>query len=416
MLRQALAFLTLAVIPLLCAAAPPDPTTHPADAWPRFRGHDGDGMASGFRLPEPWSDKAIRWKIELPGAGHSSPVVWKDRLFVTSGVAATGKRILSCLDVKDGRELWKREYDSQVHRMHKDNGYASSTPALTERAVFMYWTTPEEAMVVALDHAGKELWRSGLGAFQSQHGGGTSPVCLGDVVAVGNDQDGASSLIGLDPATGKVRWKIERKADKTAFSTPCVRRKAGGAAELIFTSTSHGITAIDPKTGKMTWEMADAFPLRVVGSPMLADGLVVATCGTGGIGRRLVAVAPGGSSKASLSYEMPTPVPYVPTPIEVRGLLFLYGDKGTVTCVRAKTGDKVWEQKLEGTFYGSPVFSEDRLYCISKEGTLFVIAAGDKFQQVAAIPFGERSFATPAVAGGTMFLRTETHLMAVGSQ
>lgn len=411
---QLLAFLGAAC---LSDGAPPDPATHPADTWPRFRGHDGDGIASGFRFPEPWSEEAIRWKVDLPGAGHSSPVVWKDRVFITSGDAASGRRILSCLDAKDGRELWRREFDSQVHRMHRDNSYASSTPAADGRAVFMCWTTPEEATVVALDHAGKELWRTGLGAYKSQHGGGTSPVCLGDVVAIGNDQDGASSLIGLDAATGKARWRIERTADKTAFSTPCVRRTAGGQAELIFTSTSHGITAIDPKTGKMSWEMADAFPLRVVGSPMLADGLVVATCGTGGIGRRLVAVAPGGgAAKGSLAYEMPTPVPYVPTPVEVQGLLFLWGDKGSVSCLRAKTGEKIWAQQLDGTFYGSPVCAGDRLFCISKEGTLFVIAAGDKFQPVATVPLGERSFATPAIAGGTMFLRTETRLVAVGSK
>lgn len=399
------------------AAASPDPSTHPPDTWPRFRGHDGDGMASGFRFPEPWSEKAILWKVELPGSGHSSPVVWKDRVFVTSCDATSAKRILSCLDAKDGRELWKRDFDSQVHPMNKDNSYASSTPAANDRAVFIYWTTPEEATVAALDHGGKELWRRGLGPYKSQHGGGISPVCVGDRVVVGNDQDGESALVGLDAATGEVSWKIGRKTERAAYSTPCVRRLAGGVVELVFTSSSHGITGVDPGAGKANWELAGVFPMRVVGSPVIADGLVVGTCGGGGIGRKLVVAKPGGGgSDAFVAYDMKALTSYVPTPIAVRDLFFLWGDRGTVTCMRAKSGDKVWEQKLDATFYCSPVYADDRIFCVSKEGTLFVIAAGDKFEQIAAVPLGERSFATPAIAGGRMFLRTERRLMAVGSR
>lgn len=404
------------IAPCLCFASPIDPAIHPPDTWPRFRGHDGDGIGSGFRFPAPWSEKAIRWKIDLPGSGHSSPVVWKDRVFVTSCDAKTAKRILSCFAATDGHVLWQKEFESQVHPMNKDNSYASSTPAVNERAVFIYWTKPDEATVAALDHDGKELWRSSLGPFKSQHGGGTSPVCVGDRVVVGNDQDGESSLIGLDVTTGKVSWKIDRKTDKAAYSTPCVRRLAGGAQELIFTSTSHGLTGVDPKSGKVNWDLADAFPMRVVGSAAVADGLVAATCGGGGIGRKLVIAKPGdGGSKGSVVYEAKALTSYVPTPIAVGGLLFLWGDKGTVVCMRARSGEKVWEQKLEGTFYCSPIFGESRLFCVSREGTLFVIAAGDKYEQIAAVPFGERSFATPAIANGTMYLRTETHLMAIGS-
>ncbi len=398
-------------------AASPDPAGHPKDSWPRFRGHDGDGMASGFRFPEPWSEKSIRWKIELPGTGHSSPVVWKDRVFVTSCDSATAKRIMSCVDAKDGRTLWKKEFESQGHKMNKDNSYASSTPAASERAVFMYWTTPEEVTLVALDHSGKELWRHNLGPYASQHGGGTSPVCIGDVVVVGNDQDAQSSLVGLDAATGKVSWKIERKTERAAYSTPCVRRLAGGVPELVFTSSGHGVTGVDPKTGKVNWELPGVFPMRVVGSPAVADGLIVATCGGGGIGRKLVAAKPGGGgAEAAVAYDFTGLTAYVPTPIAVRGLVFLWGDKGTVACLRAQSGQKVWEQKLDATFYGSPVCAEDRIYCVSREGTLFVIAPGEKFEQVAAVPLGERSFATPAIAGGAMFLRTEGHLMAIGSR
>lgn len=417
MLAGALRLFLLLSIPLSCFALKPDPATHPTNTWPRFRGHDGDGLASGFRFPEPWSEKAIRWKIELPGPGHSSPIVWKDRVFVTSCDPATARRILCCFNAADGKLVWQKEFDSKPHTMNKDNNYASSTPAADERAVYLYYTVPEEVSVVAIGHDGKELWRQGLGAFESQHGGGTSPVRIGDHVVIANDQDGQSSLLALDARSGRVAWKIDRKTEKAAYSTPCVRRLAGGGAELIFTSWSHGFTGVDPRTGKINWELADVFPMRVVGSAAIADGVVIQTCGGGGIGRKLAAVKPGGAgSSPSLAYEMKGLTSYVPTPIGVGDLFFLWGDKGTITCIRAKNGEKVWEQKLDGTFYCSPIASEDQIYCVSREGTLFVIRAADKYHELAAVPLGERSFATPAIANGTLYLRTEKQLLAIGGK
>lgn len=415
MVCRAICLLALIAVANLCIAAVPDPATHPSDTWPRFRGHDGDGMASAFHFPTPWSEKAIRWKIELPGPGHSSPVVWKDRLFVTSCDPKTALRIVCCFSVGDGKVLWKKEFESKPHPMNKDNSYASSTPAVDARAVYIYSTVPEEATITALDHDGKEIWRQSLGAFKSQHGGGTSPVCVADRVVVANDQDGESSLLGLDAATGRIAWKIDRKTERAAFATPCVRRLPGGAMELVFSSSSHGLTGVDPRAGKINWELEGVFPMRVVGSAAIADGLVIATCGGGGIGRQLVAAKPGGGgSKPAVVHQMKGLTSYVPTPVAVRDLVFLWGDKGTVTCMRAKTGEKSWEQKLEGTFYCSPLYSEGQIFCVSREGTLFAIKAADKFEQIAAVPLGERSFATPAIAHGTMYVRTENHLMAIG--
>jgi outer membrane protein assembly factor BamB len=400
---------------IVCCLTTPGQDAEPNNnVWPRFRGPDGLGLNPGSSCPIPRSESDIAWKIELPGKGHSSPVVWKDKVFVTAGNPASAQRFLLCLRSADGHVTWTREYPSQTHRLNRDNSYATSTPAVDEARVYFYWTTPEAANIAAVQHDGTEVWRRNLGSFASQHGGGTSPICFEDKVIINNDQDGQSFLIALEARTGEPCWKIPRRTDRTAYATPCVYRPVGKAPELIFTSSSHGVTSVNPKTGQVNWELTNAFPWRVVGSPTVADGLIVASCGEGGIGRRLVTVNPGAQDHSpTLAYEMKTKIPYVPTPIAIGKHLFLWGDNGLIVCLLAKTGQRIWEEKIPATFYGSPIWADGRLYCLSKEGVLYVIAADAHYSLVASMPLGEPSFATPAVANHTLYLRTETHLMAI---
>jgi outer membrane protein assembly factor BamB len=223
----------------------------------------------------------------------------------------------------------------------------------------------------------------------------------------------------VDRKTGAERWTVLRTTSKAAYGTPCVYRPEGGPPELVFMCQSHGVTSLDPATGKENWELKDAFPLRVVVSPVLADGLFVGSCGVGGIARRFVAVRPGSKKEGrepKLVWEQKQGIPYVPTPLAKGDKLFLWTDNGVVRCLRAATGEPVWEGKTGDLFYGSPVWAEGRLYAISRKGVVHVVSAGDTFELLAANPLGEGSHATPAIAGGVLYLRTFSHLIAIAAK
>src|SRR5262245_31114134 len=264
--------------------------------WPRFRGPNGAGAGEVKGFSPRFTEKDFAWKVKLPGVGHSSPVVWGDRLFVTCGQEDSGRRLLLCLDAGDGKQLWAREFAGDKHRKHADNSFATSTPAVDARQVYVCWGGPKEFLVAALGHDGKEAWRVDLGGFRGGHGFGPSPIVHDDLVVVPNDQDGPGSLVALDGATGKVRWQVPRKS-KATYTTPCVWRPDGGPARLVFVNYEHGVTAVDPASGKVDWEL-DVFDRRhietSIGSPVMAGELVLAMSGWLGVRQEVVAVRPDG--------------------------------------------------------------------------------------------------------------------------
>ena len=178
------------------------------------------------------------------------------------------------------------------------------------------------------------------------------------------------------------------------------------------------MTGVDPNTGKVLWEMESTCPSRVVSSPVIADGLLIGTCGDGSSGKCLFAVRPGTSDKAvpaKQAYKIEgSTTPYVPTSLAKEGLLFTFHDRGQVSCLRSATGEKLWREKPAGRFFGSPVWVDGKLYCITMDGEVVVIRAADKYELLAVNPLGEKSHATPAVAGGRMYLRTYSHLFCIG--
>jgi len=389
--------------------------------WTRFRGPNGSGLSPATTIPVQWSEKDHNWKVHLPGVGHSSPVLWGERIFLTSAEEQTGKRFVHCLRTTDGSRVWLREFEGQQHRKHEDNSFASATPAVDEKRVYVCWATPKEYIVLALDHDGKEVWRIDLGPYKSGHGFGASPIVHEDQVIVANDQDGQSTLVALDRDTGKVRWKVPRKS-KSSYSTPCVFRPKGRAAELIFTSYEHGITGIDPKTGQKTWEL-DVFSKghveTPIGSPIVAGDLVLGVSGWLGVKKEVVAVRPGlpgQEEKREQVYRIDRAAPLCTTPLVKDDLLFLWSDEGMVTCANALTGELHWRERVPGTYYGSPVCAGKHLYCISRDGDVVVLAAKKQFEQTARNSLGEGSHSTPAIAGGRMYLRTFTHLISIGGK
>ena len=403
------------------------------EQWSRFRGPNGAGISSATTVPVKWTDADYNWKVRLGGRGHSSPVGWGGRVFVTSGDRSTARRSVICIDAGSGKVLWQRHYTSKTFSQHRDNSYASSTPAADAAGVIVTWTTPKTVVLLALDREGKDVWRRDLGPYVAIHGNGSSPIIVGDMVILANEQAdpkalpsvyfapwapkvaGKSFLIGVDRKTGKTKWLITRKSSQAAYSTPCVYRHADGREEVVFSSTSHGITAVDPAGGKITWAADKVFAERCVGSLVIAPGLVIAGDGRGSRGRVFAAVRPGAGGKAaSVAYTLKQPVPLVPTPVVTGGRLFLWGDDGRLACLDVAGGKVIWRERIRAAFYGSPVCVNGRLYCVSKTGDVYVIAAADKYELLGRVSLGEASFATPAVCDGVMYLRTNSTLFSLG--
>ncbi len=396
-----------------------------AQEWTRFRGPNGAGVSDCKTIPASWTDADYNWKVELPGVGHSSPVLWGDKIFLISANEENARRYVFCVSAKDGGIVWSREYDSTLHGKHKFNSFASATPTVDGERVYVAWSSPQEYAVLAFDHNGTEVWRRNLGEFVSQHSCGTSPVVYEDLLLIANEQgdeahNGRSSLIALDRATGETRWETPRKTEVVAYSTPCVYQPAGGPAELIFNGGSHGIASINPKDGKVNWEL-DVLDKRSVSSPIIASGLIFGTTGSGKGGNYLAAVRPGdtASGKAPVeAYKVNSEAaPYVPTPVALGDLVFLWSDAGVVACLEAGNGKEVWRKRIGGSFHGSPVCVDGRLYCVeSDEGNVVVISASKTFELLGEMPLGEECRSTPAVAGGRMYLRTRSHLFSIGGK
>ena len=397
--------------------------------WPRFRGLGGNGISDAPTVPVKWTDKDYNWNVKLPGEGHSSPVVWGKRIFLSSAERETAKRMVLCLDTADGHMLWKREFLSKRYSQNPENGFATATPAADAEGVVVTWTTPEEVTLLALDLDGKDLWRRNLGPFVAMHGSGTSPVILGGLAILANEQGDLNTLdrpaqapksflIAVDRKTGETRWQIPRRSTLAVYATPCVRQDEDGRTELIFASMSHGFTAVDPLSGKVIWEIGDVLK-ECVCSPVVAPGLVIAGDSLLKLGGHFVAVRPPSreqGQKPAVAWEIKKPVPRVSTPLVKDGRLFLWSEDGTVTCHNAATGELLWRERIKGAFYGSPVCVNNRLYCIAKNGDVVVLAASEKYEPLARVPLGEPSFATPAIANGVMYLRTRSQLFSLGGR
>ncbi|OHB71104.1 MAG: hypothetical protein A2V70_03995, partial [Planctomycetes bacterium RBG_13_63_9] len=349
----------------------------PADGqdWTRFRGPNGAGQSGATTVPATWTSEAYRWRVGLPGIGYSSPVLWGRRVFVTSADEENATRIVCCLDVGDGKLLWKRSFESSTHPKHPFNSYAAATPTVDADRVYVAWTTPQEYTLLALDQGdGRVVWRRDLGPYVARHGSGASPILFEDTVIVANEQSEKSSAIAVDRTTGETRWKTGLPVTRGGYATPCIYQPDQGAAELILAGSAYGPISLDPRTGKKNWELkllAD----RVVGSPVLASGRIILGGGEGGRGTQMVAVKPGDPGKGidpEVAYEIKGSLPYVCTPVTHGDLLFLWFDLGVVTCLDAPTGKVHWRQRVGGNYFGSPVRVGNRIYCISRKGEMVV--------------------------------------------
>jgi outer membrane protein assembly factor BamB len=410
-----------ASLALLLAAVLPTTQTV-AQEWTRFRGPNGTGISEAKGIPVTWTEQDFRWRVEIPGQSHSQPVIWGNKLFVTTAVDSESTRALLCLDKGNGKELWRKVYPLPAHRPGNRNASsANGSPVVDGERVIACFVSRDHFWVRALDHAGNELWSRDLGTFKSQHGHGASPIIHENTVIVTNDQDGESFVIALNLENGEPVWKTPRRPAprSTAYGTPILHTKPGAGPELLFSSQSHGISSLDPKTGAMNWE-APVYRIRMVASPVVAGNLVIGSCGQGGgAGNYLSAVKLGGVGNVSethVAYTLRKGTPYVPTPLYLDGRLYLISDAGIATALEAATGREIWSERLRAEFFGSPVLIDGKIYCPSTRGEMIVLATGDRFDLLARNPIGEGTHSTPCVDGGRIYVKTFTHLVCVGAK
>ncbi|MCX6875994.1 MAG: PQQ-binding-like beta-propeller repeat protein [Verrucomicrobia bacterium] len=381
--------------------------------WARFRGPAGSGIGVAPEVPSNLTEKNFRWNTGLPGSGHASPVLWGSRVFTACQDPAGQRRCLTCLDADSGKILWTTWLPCEEQRMHNDNSLAAATPAVDAQAVYIGWVSGDRVEVLALDHAGKQVWRRDLGAFKATHGPGASVMLVDDVLVVTNDQGSAdAALHGLDRKTGATRWRIARRSGQPSYATPALRQGKDGREELVVASPAHGLTGLDPQTGKQLWAVEDLLSLNVVASPVLGDGLVLATAGRGGDREGAVVAIDGDSAR--LLYRPEAKVPYVPSPIVIGRHVYLWNDQGTVSCLEFKTGKQAWSQQVTGPTYASPVSDGKRIFGISRKGELVVLAASPEFRELGRLSLPEGTHATPAIAHGSLFIRTFNRLLRVG--
>ena len=401
---------SLMVFMLLCGAAG-------AQEWTRFRGPDGTGMGKGKTIPVSFTEAQTLWKVKLPGPGHSSPVLWGDRIFLTSAQDARKQREVLCVDARSGRTLWSTPMPFTPYRHNRQNSFAASTPAVDAEHVYVNWISGGTFVAVALDHTGKIVWQRDMGPFKARHGAGASPIALDGLMIVANDNQQSSFLAGLNGRTGKPVWQIERNSKMTSYITPAVYRPKHGAPDVVFVSEAHGMTGIDPVSGQTRWETDKLFTIKSVSSPVVAGNLIFATAGKGGAGRESAAVRLGelpGERKPTVAWKLDRDLPYVCTPIAIGPHLYILSDAGVMTCVRAATGQQLWQEDLDEPFYASPVCVNGRIYLVTRRGEVIVLKAGSEYKVLGKSSLPEKTDATPAIANGRMYVRTLNHLLCIG--
>jgi outer membrane protein assembly factor BamB len=431
-----------AVVALVVAAVPAV-----ADDWPQWRGPQGNGVSSEKDLPTRWNADAVGWKAPLGGLGISSPIVWGDRVFVTSqagrgalrpgdhptlargdeakdekplgaGVPEASARIeflVEAFSRKDGRRLWQHRMaaEGDLPEVHEKHNLASPSPAADGELVFAWFGNGQ---IVALSHDGKPVWQRHLarelGPFTISWGHGSSPTLFGDQIILLCDHEPGSYLLALDKRTGKERWKVARTKGSISYSTPTVV-KVNGSDELVVNSTTR-IDAYDPRTGALLWWTGEPHRFAVP-VPAFHDGILYMSRGyRSGPYMAIQAGGRGDVSATHVRWSVPTGAPYVSSLVYYQGLVYMASDVGVVSAIDPKSGDRVWQERIAGIFTASPVAGDGKVYLPSETGVTIVLAAGREPRILARNPLGERTAASPAVAHGQIFLRTDAHLVALG--
>jgi len=384
-----------------------------AQEWPQFRGAGGQGHSTERDLPTEWSEtRNIAWKAKVPGLGWSSPVVAGGKVWLTTAVEQRGISLrLLGFDVATGREAVNVEvfHIAASRAINPKNSWASPTPIVDGDRVYVHFGADGTAAVTT---AGAVVWKQRF-EYESQHGAGGSPVIYGDLLIFSCDGSDAAFVVALDKQTGKVKWRTDRRfpADQ-AYTTPLVIRV--GERDQLISVGAFRAAAYDPLNGKEIWRVSYADGFSNVPRPVFAHGLVFIA--TGFQQPSLLAVRPDGAgdvTKTHMAWKLGRGAPLTPSPIVVGDELYVVTDGGIASCLDARTGAPIWQQRLGGTYSASPVFAGGSIYFPAEQGVTTVIATGTEFRRLATNRLDGGLLASMAVAGGSLFLRTDSHLYRI---
>jgi len=426
-----------------------------AENWPQWRGPRGNGVSTETGLPVKWGDEEnVAWKAQLSGLSVSTPIIYGDRVFVTSqagrgvlregnhptlmrgeetpserslgevasGAAAAGDVVflVEAFDRKDGRRLWEYRVPAEtlgggdLPPVHRKHNLASPSPVTDGERVYAWFGTGQLA---ALDLEGKLVWQKNLAKdyapFEIPWGHSSSPTVYEDDLLLLCDHEPASYLVALDKRTGQEKWKTDRGKGLRSYSTPTV--VSGPAGDELVVNSSEKLEGYDPKTGKLLWFLVEPnqFPIPV---PSFADGIIYTSRGYRS--GPFMAIRPGarGDLKGSehLLWHMPTGAPYVSSVVHYRGVVYMASDAGVVQAVDAATGERLYQGRTGGVFSAAPVAGDGKIYFMSETGEAIVLAAKREFEILAQNPMKARFLASPAISGGQIFLRSDDRLIAIG--
>ncbi|MBI2807575.1 MAG: PQQ-binding-like beta-propeller repeat protein [Planctomycetes bacterium] len=388
-------------------------TAH-ADNWPQWRGPANRGISSESKLPLSWSaTKNVRWKVALPGAGVSQPIVWGERVFVTASDGRQNDRLhVQCYHRTDGKLLWHaRLFGTAPTDLYPPGGMAVPTPATDGKNIYVLFGTGELA---ALENAtGRPVWIRSLaqeyGPFRNRWGMGTSPILAGDTLYVQVDHWSQSYLLAVDPKTGKNRWKADRPTSVNWTSPLAVKVKDRLQIVTFGTNFARGYDAVK---GDELWRV-DGMHFQCIPSPIVQGDTIFACSGVSTMAIKLDD-RKGDLTKTHVLWTNKKANAFLPSPLLYKGLIYLPGDRSFVTCLDAKTGAAVWKERLGEQFHASPVAAGERVYIATKEGNVKVIRAGSDFELLADNAMGEQIIASPAISDGQIFVRGEKHLFGIG--
>ncbi len=421
----------LLAVPLAAVAAESNESN---DNWPQWRGANGQGVAEGSP-PVTWSeDTNIKWKVDLPGLGTSTPITWGDKIFVTTAIdtgvlgpnkveppkeGGRGRKVfppnvfewrLIALNRADGSVAWSAlASKAQPHEgTHPDGTHASNSPVTDGKMVYAFFGSQG---IHAYDLDGNRKWHKDLGDMTTRNGfgEGASPALHGDTLVVNWDHEGDSFVVALDKNTGDELWRRDREAERTSWSTPVIAEVGDGVQVIV--SATNRVTSYDLATGKTIWETG-GMTMNVIPTPMLADGVVYVTSGFRGnatmaIGLEGAAGDLTGSENIRWSYNQDTP--YVPTPVLYDGLIYmLKSNKGLLSVLDAKTGELVYGIERLGNVpnvYASAFAANGHVYFLGRDGGGTVIKAGREFKVVAENQLDDRFDASPAAVGDELYVR-----------
>ncbi len=387
----------------------------PAGNWPQWRGPNGDGISPETNVPVKWSaTESIIWRTPIPGEGHSSPVVWEDSVFLTTAVSNSQERLLLRFETGSGRILWQRSVvAAAVEAMHRENSPASSTPVTDGELVFTSFQNGKRVDLQAYDFTGRQIWSVQPLEFNGEHGYSYTPLLYRNLLIFDCRQEGEAALLALDKRTGKVRWRVEPGKRRISHITPLLVNSAGRTQVIV--SGSDETRSVNPETGETWWWCRGPSDVAVTGLSF-GDGLVLATAGYPNRTRMAVRVDGSGDvTDSHVAWKLRRQATYVPSPVYHAGHFYSVLDEGMLYCFESRTGETVWEQRLEGRFRSSLVLAGGNIYATNDKGVTTVFRATPKaFESVSVNDLGEFCYTTPAITEGRIYLRTGKHLYCIG--